>query len=71
MADAADAEVLEGAEGVFHVEATNEGGTIVVAILLAVDTVVATEAEQEAMPLIEHGRGAEFVVYWYFKGSDC
>lgn len=65
-------EVLEGVEGGFlHVEATNEGVTIAVAILLEVDIVVATEVEQEAMPLTDCGRGVELGVYWYSRGSDC
>lgn len=71
MADAADVEVLEWAEGGFHAEATNEEDTIVVAILLEVDIVVATEVEQEAIRLTEHCRGVGSGVYWYFMGSDC
>lgn len=42
-----------------------------VAILLGVDIVVATEAEQEAIRLTEHCRGVGSGVYWYFMGSDC
>ena len=72
MADAADVEVLEWAEGDFHAEeATNEEDTIVVAILLAVDIVVATEAEPEAIRRTEHCRGVGSGVYWYSMGSDC
>lgn len=68
----ADVEVLEGAEGGFHVvAATNEEDTIVVVILLGVDIVVDTEVEQEAMRLTETCRGVVLGVYWYFKGSDC
>lgn len=66
-----DVEVLEGVEEDFHVEATNEGDTIVVATLLGVGIVVATEVEQEAMRLTESCRGVVLGVYWYFKGSDC
>lgn len=64
-------EVLEGAVGGFHVEATNAGGMIVAAILLAEDTAVATEEEPEAMRLIKSCIGVDLGVYWYFKGSDC